>query len=107
MIPLFKQNGAAITTAVSEFFVFSFCFFTLKDQDKYIDFKLWSRNLFQAIIGCFIIAVISFSVKIVISNVLFRVVLIFILSIICYGLILLLFKNQLAYSILNKIKAKI
>lgn len=107
MIPLFKQNGAAITTAISELFVFFFCFLTLKDRDKYINCKVWMRNLFQAIIGCLMITVISFGTKIVISNVLFRVTLIFVLSIICYVSILLLFKNQLAYSILNRIKLKI
>lgn len=107
MISLFKQNGAAITTAISEFFVFFFCFFTLKDRDKYINFKVWIQNFFQAIIGCFMIAVISFGVKLAISNVLFRIALIFVLSVICYVSILFLFKNQLAYSILNKIKSKL
>jgi O-antigen/teichoic acid export membrane protein len=106
MIPLFKQNGAAITTAISEFFVFIFCFFTLKDRDKYIDFKFWRKNLFHAIVGCFIIAGISIGIKAITSIVLVRITLIFVLSVACYGLILLMFNNQLAYSILNKVKAK-
>ena len=107
MIPLFKQNGAAITTAISEFFVFFFCFFTLKDRNNYIDFKFWRKNLFQALVGCCIIVGVSIGVKTTTSIVLVRVVLIFVLSVIFYGVVLLLFKNQLAYSILTKVKAKL
>jgi O-antigen/teichoic acid export membrane protein len=107
MIPILKQNGAAITTAISEFFVFFFCFFTLKDRKKYIDFKIWMKNLGQAIVGCVLIIIITIAIKYFVLSTLFRVVFIFCMSVICYGGVLLLFRNTLAISVLNKLKSRL
>ena len=47
----FQQNGAAITTAISEFFVFFFCLFKTKDIKEYLDIRKWLSNVVQAGIG--------------------------------------------------------
>ncbi|MCD8011869.1 MAG: flippase [Lachnospiraceae bacterium] len=104
LIPIFKQNGAAVTTAISEFFVFLFCVFSFKEFKNYVDLKLWARNGLQAIIGCGLILLISAGVRAVFSNTWIILILIICLSVLAYGVELLLFKNELVYSILRKMK---
>lgn len=104
IIPVFKQNGAAVTTAISEFFVFFFCVFSFKEFKNYVDLKQWTRNGLQAIIGCGLILLISVGVRAVFSNTWIILILIICLSVLAYGVELLLFKNELVYSILRKMK---
>lgn len=103
LIPLLKQNGAAITTAISEFFVFFYCTFTFKDFKKYIDFKNWGKNFFQAGIGCLTILGVSYMVHYFIGIPMVALLATVIASVLLYGVELILFKNSMTMSILRKL----
>lgn len=102
MIPVFKQNGAAFTTLVAEFFVAIYCAAEFKNIGDYLDLKEWSRKLLQAVIGCGMVVAITVLVKAFISALVIRVLLIIAGSIVAYGVELILFKNELVFSVLNK-----
>lgn len=53
LIPLFQQNGAAVTTAISEFFVFLYSAVLLHKQKKksYLDWKAVRTSLLHALLG--------------------------------------------------------
>ena len=102
MIPVFKQNGAAFTTLVAEFFVAIYCAAEFKNIGDYLDLKEWSRKLLQAVIGCGMVVAITVLVKTFISALVIRVLLIIAGSIVAYGVELILFKNELVFSVLNK-----
>lgn len=103
MIPIFKQNGAAITTAVAEFFVVVYCTIGFKDIRTYLDINKWGKNLFQAIVGCVSILLIAISIKMVVAGVILRILVIIIASIIIYALELCWMKNDLAVAVLKKL----
>ena len=107
LIPAFKQNGAALTTAISEFFVFFYCMFSFKDFKDYIDLRKWGKNIAQAIVGGLTILFISFLVRKACFNSLITMGLIITLSIVFYSMELVLFKNDLAIKFLEKIRSKI
>ncbi len=107
MIPLFKQNGAALTTAISEFFVFFYCLITFKNKKEFIDFKLWGKNLIHACIGGVVIIFISIVTHILLNSTLAILAITISLSVLTYGLILILLKNELAIDTILKIKNKI
>lgn len=102
MIPVFKQNGAAFTTLIAEFFVVIYCAIEFKNIGDYLDLKKWSQNLVQAIIGCGMIFAITALVKVLFSALVTRVILIIAGSVLAYGIELIVFKNELVYSVLNK-----
>lgn len=106
MIPIFKQNGAALTTAISEFFVFFYCIFSFKNFKDYIDLKKWGKSILQAVIGGVTILVISFVVRKLCDSSIVVMGMIIILSIILYTIELILLKNELAIQVMNKVYRK-
>mgnify|MGYP002614872768 CR=1 FL=1 len=104
MIPIFKQNGAALTTAVAEFFVLIYCCFSCKDIEEYLDIKAFKSDLLQSLIGCVIIIIVSSIVKYYWKGVLLRIVLVISLSVMLYGLELVLLKNELMLQLLEKLR---
>lgn len=107
LIPAFKQNGAAFTTAISEFFVFFYCMFSFRDFKDYIDLKKWSKNILQALVGGITIVFVSCCVRKVCINSLMTMGTIVIISVLLYGVELTLFKNELAVNFIKKIEHKI
>lgn len=103
MISLFKHNGAAITTAVAEFFVLFYSIFMFKNIREYLNVDVWKRNLIQALLGCVIILVVTIVVKTLDSNIVTRVLLITGISVLMYGIELVVVKNQLAIAVLKKL----
>lgn len=107
LIPMFKQNGAALTTAISEFFVFIFCVLIFKDFKEYVDLKKWGKNLLHSGIGAILICLVSFIVRLITTNVILILLGIVSLSCLVYALELYLLKNQLIMDIIKKISSKI
>lgn len=104
IIPIFKHNGAAFTTALAEFLVLFYCWVSCKDLDDYIDVNLFKKNLFQSFVGCITIFIVSLIVKYYWDGVLVRVALVIALSVILYGLELVLMKNEIVIQILQKLR---
>ena len=106
MIPVFKQNGAAVTTLISEFFVFIFCCINNKDLKKYIEFKIIRNNIVHAIIGGISILLISYLMHRILINIYLLISSIIGLSIVCYSFELIILKNDVAITVLNKVRKR-
>lgn len=102
-----KQNGAALTTMISEFFVFVYCFARNKNVRKYVDWNIIKKNLFHAVIGILTIIGISACCHVFIKNYLISMIAIILLSVITYFVELVLLNNELAIYTISVIKRKL
>ncbi|WP_308499442.1 flippase [uncultured Agathobacter sp.] len=95
MIPMMKQNGAAITTLIAEITVVIVCCILNKDIVRIIFSESYIlRILVQAIMGCVFI-VIAHKISIILfSNIIVETIITIVSSILIYSLILLLCKNK-------------
>lgn len=108
MIPLCKQNGAAVTTAVSEFFVFIYSAVLLRRQMKQ-RFLVWSRvrkSLIHAGCGVLLIGGVTLAVRRLPLGEISGFFAIVLLSIAGYALLLLLFHDEIAGYYLRKLRRK-
>lgn len=106
LIPMLKQNGAALTTAISEFFVLLYCIFHDNGEIKgYLITKKVKTSLLQAMSGVAEIVIISLLFKSLDLKYMLCMILIIVTSVIAYGTGLLLMNNDLAWKIMNNIKS--
>lgn len=105
MIPIFKHNGAAITTLVAEFFVLIYCILKCKDLNNYLDLRELKKKFLHSLLGCATIVLVTFIVKNLLSGIVLRIILIIVLSIIAYGIELIALKNTLAVKVVRNISA--
>lgn len=106
LIPLFKQDGAALTTLIAEFFVFFYCLYKCKDIRKYVDVSIFFKNMIQTLIGCAMIFVINSSISKFCDNILIGLSIKVVVSVLAYGCLLVILRNELAISILKKLRRK-
>lgn len=104
LIPLFKQNGAAATTAIAEFFVLIYCVYKCHDLEEYLDLQDFRRNLYQSLIGCVTIVLVTVAIKIMIQNLILRLIIIVLFSVLFYSLELIIMKNELMMHTINKLR---
>ena len=107
ILPIWKQNGAAFSTVISEFFVLIFCIVTNKKFLEFIDVRQISRSAFHAALGGVSIVVITYIVHLYITNSVLSMLMIIAFSIILYMIELIALKNEFVFMILNKIKSKL
>lgn len=103
LIPRYQQNGAAITTAISEFFVLFYCVFRHRDFTEYVDIKLLMKNFLQAGIGAVLIVLISRFFRATFDNSIMILLGIIITSIFAYCAELLAFRNDFMCSAIKKV----
>lgn len=106
-IPLWKQNGAAITTVLAELTVLIVCFLGNKEIKKILQWKNVCVNMLHASIECFIIIGASAIIKRVTLNMLIQCALIVVISVCIYISLLLILKNNMALSIIAYIKMRV
>ena len=106
-IPLFAHYGAAITTLISEAFVFAFCLIRVPSKGLYMDKNDVITSLVHAGIGSVLIVVITVFYKCFIQNYLVRMGLIIATSVAVYLMFLLLVKDEYAIQNLDRIKRKV
>lgn len=106
-IPVMQQNGAAITTAISEFFVFIFCLITFKNISEYLAVNKWIHNLLQALLGSVIILVIGAFTHRFIQSTIINLITTIILSIAAYSIELILLKNEYIFEIIKSVRDKL
>lgn len=104
LIPLFKEDGAAITTVIAEAIAFIICAYYSR---KLIRLRGVLKNLIESIIGCVMIVLIWVILKNSINNLLLYVVAMVICSVFGYFLTLLFLKNYLIVTYFNALKKKL
>ncbi len=107
ILPIYKANGAALTTLLAEAFNFIFCLNKSKGIFSFIEVKNVFNNLMHSLIGCFEIGVIVFTINNISDSVLFVCVSTVIISVIIYSLTLYLLKNPFALEFKEYLNNKI
>lgn len=103
LVPIYKQNGAAITTVISEFFVMGYCLLKTKSIiNMYLSFKAYKKNLLHAIIGALLVVVSSIIVHRFIGTCTISLLLIPAISVIAYLLLLIVLRNEMVASAIRK-----
>ena len=103
LIPVLKQNGAALTTLISEFFVFFYCISRHQDLKKYIDVKQIRNSLWHSLVGAGLIIVIDLLTHAVFKNIYIIILSTVVLSAFFYFLFLMAVKDNFALEVRKKI----
>ncbi len=106
-ILLLSQNGAAITTLISEIFVMLFCLIRIPDKHKYIDFVRIGKAMQNAAAGSLGIAAITVIVKHFIPGIIPRIGLIFTGSLFVYTAVLMIFKDECLFNCIAVVKKQL
>lgn len=107
MIPLWKQNGAAVTTVIAELSVVVICTFSNKNLREVFSWKEVLKNLVDALLGCIGIVLIYVLVTYFFDNEFILCAITVVASLIFYALLLIVLKNPYAYKTINSLKTKI
>lgn len=103
LIPLWSENAAALSTVIAEFSLLVVNFYYAKDiVGKIFISKTVAKNLLDAIIGSFGIWETCFIVNHFFPHLIVNTLLSVILSVIVYGVILLVLGNEVAWSYINR-----
>lgn len=106
MIPIMRQQGAALTTVVAELVVIIVCFFYNKNIKSMIQWKKLLQNCAHSLVGCAFIFGCNYLLKSIITNIYFQCVLTTILTVVLYGLFLFFVKNETLLYFLNLLNKK-
>ena len=105
-IPLWQQNGAAITTAISELVVVVVCLFEFKEARVYFEMDKLFYTMKYAVAGALWILLTKFVVTKFITNYTLNLLAVFFISVIGYTLILFFGKNEVFIETLKKTPLK-
>lgn len=100
LIPMWKENATAFTTLVAEFIMFLVC---VVYGLKIIKIKLLNKNMLSVIVGCVGIICVCSIVMIFNYGAVIQLISSVIVSGIVYGLILILFHNEIVWNVLRKV----
>lgn len=103
-IPLLAQDGAAITTVISEIIVMCISGFYAK---KYCDLNGLPMTIFQSMIGCLIIIFIYIIIHSFMLNIVLEMILVAIISIILYFSVLIVLQNKYVIELIREGKKRI
>lgn len=104
LIPIFKENAAALTTIIAEAIAFIFC---KHKSQKIIKLNSFNKIFIKSLLGSIPIVIIGFIVKKYIYNLFLSCFVIVTFSIIAYILIEILLKNEIILDYFNRIYSKI
>lgn len=105
-IPWLKQDGAAITTAISEFTVLIYCLIRFGSAIQLIDKKSVIRNLLHSVYGILVVIGSGLLVRSLKFNSWPTIIATLLISMILYLLILIIIKNELVTDVLQKAKKR-
>ena len=103
-IPWLSFVGAALTTAISELFVLVFCVLKTKNLADYLDVAAVRKSLMHALIGSICIAIVAYGLKLVLTPGMYRIAIIIPACILVYLLILAIFRENILFDVLKKLK---
>lgn len=102
-ISIYKQNGAAITTVISEFSVAGYCLFKARSIISiYFSFQTYKKNLVHAVMGAILVVISSIIVHKIIDTSVISLFLIILISSIAYLLLLIVLRNEMVISVIRK-----
>lgn len=101
LIPIWKENAAALTTIIAEAIAFIYCRYETK---KIINLSSFKGIFIKSLLGCVPIIIIDLLIKRIVSNLFLSTIVIIILSVICYSIVEIILKNEIALSYLEKAK---
>ena len=101
-IPMFQADAAAATSAFNGFLIF---ILLLLRVDKRIKINNIGKVFLSPVIGCVCIVLVCLMLQGV-SNLYVRLILSVGLSVMVYGIVLLLFKNEIVTEIIDMLKKK-
>lgn len=105
-IPWLKQDGAAITTAISEFTVLIYCIIRFGSAIQLIDKKSVIRNSLHSVYGILVVIGSGLLVRSLKFNSWSTIIGTLLVSMILYLLILIIIKNELVTDVLQKAKKR-
>lgn len=105
LIPFWNENAAAISTVLAEMCMFIMNYHYSKDLVSNV-FKSREllKNLLDSIIGCIGIVVVCLLCSSGFKSLILKTVFSVVLSVIVYGVVLILLKNKYAYAMLDRAK---
>lgn len=103
LIPYFSINGAAATTLISECIIFFACY---RLASKYYVFNERIYVL-PVLIGCGLIAIVCLLINNLIINTILSTFVSIFISVVLYYIVLIIFKNEYALSVHNRILSKL
>lgn len=105
LIPFMSYDGTSLSTVIAEFTVMVMNGYSCRDIIKPVIFKKDTlKNLLDSIIGCVGIVVVCLLCDISFNSLWLKTIFSVVLSVIMYGAILVLLKNNNAYSMLDRAK---
>ncbi|MGM8140297.1 flippase [Enterococcus italicus] len=103
LIPLFHQEGAAVTTVISEFVLFAI---ELKLVGIKLNQKSVKENILTVVISSTTIVVCTAVVRVFVYNIIVSTVIIIVISILLYFSVLYVLKNEYVLAVLYKVQVK-
>lgn len=104
LIPLFRENGTAITTVIAEFTVLLYCISTNKEFWNIIDFKKLLPNILISLLESVAIIATHFTLKDMVSNEFIYMFVLILASAVEYIALLIIFRNPMFYNLIAKRK---
>lgn len=98
LLPIFNQNGAAFTTVLAELVM---CVYQYLYVRKYLKIKVSLRYIISIIVGCVCIVAVCIVIDKFISEFTFNLILKMVMSVVLYGVTLILFRNEAVMKLLN------
>lgn len=108
LIPLIAEKGAALTTVLAELTMATMNYYNARDLVKkaFLN-KITLKNILTIAAGTFAIILICHSADVYISNMIIKVIVSVVCSVIAYAAILLILKNPIAKLLMNGVLARI
>ena len=103
-IPLWKQNGAAITTVIAELMVCIICFAYAKNIYQFRNLK---RTVGISFVSCIAIFLVAEVIKFFVKPLLLQTILICGCGVLAYGIVSIILKNEIVTELLDQVKGKI
>lgn len=103
LIPYFNQNAAALTTALAEFVSAFVCYLYGR---KYFHTNLQKNDTISVLMGSLLILLICYLVRLCISSLCVSIAVSVVISMLGYGVVLVLFRNNSLKYILDFVKRK-
>ena len=103
LIPYFNQNAAALTTALAEFVSAFVCYLYGR---KYFRTNLQKNDIISVLMGSLLILLICYLVRLCISSLCVSIAVSVVISMLVYGVVLVLFRNNSLKYILDFVKRK-
>ena len=104
LIPRYAENGAAAATVIAETVIAVICFYNMK---KVFNMKKIMRVSWQYCIASFPILIVNYFISVFVRSAVLHVVFTVLVSVCVYTGILIFFKNQYMYEIIQYIRERI